>query len=70
MTLEHVYFLSQIIAAVAVVVSISYLARQVAQSEQVQRAFMQQGRADRVSSTALALAQPELARIWHKGLSP
>jgi len=70
MTLEHVYLLSQIIAAVAVVVSISYLARQVAQSEQVQRAFMQQGRADRVSSTALALAQPELARIWHKGLSP
>ena len=69
MTLEHVFFLSQTIAAVAVVVSIVYLAREVRQSERVQRAIMQQGRADRVSKTSLTMAHPDLARIWQKALS-
>ncbi len=69
MTLEHAFFLSQTIAAEAVVISIIYLARQVNQAERVQRAIMQQGRADRTSKAALAMAHPEMARIWQKGLS-
>jgi hypothetical protein len=69
MTLEQIFFISQTIAAVAVVASIIYLAREVSQSERVQRATMQQGRADRASKAALATASPELARIWQKGTS-
>jgi hypothetical protein len=69
MTLEQVFFASQSIAAVAVVASILYLAREVRQSERVQRATMQQGRADRASKASLAIAGAELARIWQIGLS-
>jgi len=69
MTLEEVFFVSQTVAAVAVVASIVYLAREVRQSERVQRATMQQGRADRVSTAALAIAHPELAGIWMRGTS-
>jgi hypothetical protein len=70
MTLEQVFFVTQSIAAAAVVASILYLAREVRQSERVQRATMQQGRADRASTAALTVATAELARIWQKGLSP
>jgi 2-oxo-4-hydroxy-4-carboxy--5-ureidoimidazoline (OHCU) decarboxylase len=66
MTLEQTFFLSQTIAAAAVVISIIYLARQVNQAERVQRAIMQQGRADRSSKASLTTAHPELARIWQK----
>lgn len=69
MTLEQVFFVSQSIAAAAVVASILYLAREVRQSERVQRATMQQGRADRASKASLTIASAELARIWQKGLS-
>jgi len=70
MTLEQVFFVSQSIAAAAVVASILYLAREVRQSERVQRATMQQGRADRASNASLTIASAELARIWQKALSP
>lgn len=69
MTLEQTFFLSQTIAAAAVVISIIYLARQVIQAERVQRAIMQQGRADRTSQASLTMAHPDMARIWQKGLS-
>lgn len=70
MTLEEVFFVSQTIAAAAVVASIVYLAREVRQSERVQRATMQQGRADRVSKNSMnAAAHPGLAVVWQKGLS-
>lgn len=69
MTLEQLFFISQTVAAAAVVASIIYLAREVRQSERVQRANMQQGRANRVSTTALTMANPDLARVWQKGLS-
>jgi hypothetical protein len=70
MTLEQVFFVSQSIAAAAVVASILYLAREVRQSERVQRAIMQQGRADRASNASLTIATAELARIWQEALSP
>lgn len=67
MSLEHIFYLSQSIAAVAVIASLLYLAQQVRQAERVQRATMQQGRADRTSQASLATANPELARIFQKG---
>jgi hypothetical protein len=70
MTLEQVFFISQSIAAAAVVASILYLAREVRQSERVQRATMQQGRADRAAHSSLTIASAELSRIWQKALSP
>ncbi len=69
MSLENIFYLSQSIASVAVVGSLIYLALQVRYAERSQRGIMQQGRADRTSSAALALADPELARVWSKGLS-
>ena len=69
MSLEHIFYLSQSIAAVAVIASLLYLAQQVRQAERVQRATMQQGRADRTSQAALATANPELARVFQKGAS-
>ena len=67
MSLEQVFYVSQSIAAVAVIASLLYLAQQVRQAERVQRATMQQGRADRTSQASLAAANPELARVFQKG---
>jgi hypothetical protein len=69
MSLEHIFYLSQSVAAVAVIASLLYLAQQVRQAERVQRATMQQGRADRTSEAALAVANPELARVLQKGIA-
>jgi hypothetical protein len=69
MSLEEIFYISQTAAAVAVVTSLIYLALQVRQAERIQRAIMQQGRADRASQGALALADPELARVFRHGMS-
>jgi hypothetical protein len=69
MSLEDIFYVSQSIAAVAVIASILYLARQVRQADRVQRATMQQGRADRAAFNAMALANPELARVFRKGVA-
>ena len=69
MSLEQIFYVSQTIAAVAVIASLIYLAMQVRQAERVQRATMQQGRADRTSQASLALANPDLARVLQKGMA-
>jgi len=69
MSLEHIFYVSQSIAAVAVIASLLYLAQQVRQAERVQRATMQQGRADRTSQAALAVASSELVRVLQKGMA-
>jgi hypothetical protein len=69
MTLADVANLSQIVAAVAVVASLIYLAVQVGQTERNQRAMIQQGRADRASGGAMALASPEMATVFRKGMT-
>jgi len=69
MSLEQIFYLSQSIAAFAVLASLLYLAQQVRQAERVQRATMQQGRADRTSQTSLAAANPELACVLQKGMA-
>ena len=63
MSLEHIFYVSQSIAAVAVIASLLYLSQQVRQSERVQRATMQQARADRITQATLALADPKLACV-------
>lgn len=68
-SLENIFYLSQSVAAVAVIASLLYLAQQVRQAERVQRATMQQGRADRTSQAALAVADPALARVLQKGMA-
>ena len=67
MSLEDIFYLSQSIASVAVVGSLIYLGLQVRSTERSQRAIMQQGRADRTSHGSIAIASPELARVFHKG---
>jgi hypothetical protein len=67
-TLEEIFYLSQSIASVAVVGSLIYLGLQVRASDRAQRSIMQQGRADRVSKAWLAMASPELAIVWQKGM--
>ena len=68
MSLADFANLSQIIAAIAVVASLIYLAVQVGQSERNQRAMIQQGRADRASGGAMAIAAPGMATIFRKGM--
>lgn len=67
MSLEDIFYLSQSVASVAVIGSLIYLGLQVRSAERSQRAIMQQGRADRTSHGAIAIASPELARVFHKG---
>ncbi len=67
MTLETIFYASQIVASVAVVGSLIYVGLQVRYAERSQRGLMQQARADRVSQASLTVADPALARIWMKG---
>jgi hypothetical protein len=67
--LEQIFYVSQSVAALAVVASIIYLAQQVRQSERIQRAMVQQGRADRAAHRSMVMASPELAGIVQRGMS-
>jgi hypothetical protein len=69
MSLEQIFYMSQSVAAVAVVASIVYLALQVRQSERIQRAMVQQGRADRASHRAMIMASPDLAEVVQRGMA-
>lgn len=69
MTLEHVFYISQIIASVAVVGSLIYVGFQVRYAERSQRGLMQQARADRTSIGSLTVASPELASVWLKAMA-
>jgi hypothetical protein len=66
MTLEQISYLSQTVAAAAVVVSIVYLAIQVRQTERNQRALMQQARTERGMVLAASMEAPHFADIWVK----
>jgi len=68
LTLEHVFEVSQVAASLAVVSSLIYLGLQVRNADRSQRAMMQQGRANRMTTTFMALASPELSSVWQKGM--
>jgi hypothetical protein len=66
MTLEQISYLSQTIAAFAVVVSLIYLAVQVRQTERNQRAMMQQVRTDRGITLSKCFTEPSMAGLMTK----
>lgn len=60
MTLEDTYFVSQIIAAIAIVASLIFVGVQLRQAERTQRAAMHQGRTQRGMDMALRSAEPAM----------
>ena len=60
MTLEEMYFVSQIVAAVAIVGSLIFVGIQLRQSERTQRAAMHQGRTQRGMDMALRTTDADL----------
>lgn len=56
-----------LVNCVIVLVSVFYLWRQLRQNELNQQALIQQGRAARISSLALQMAQMDVAGAWEKG---
>jgi hypothetical protein len=68
MTLSDMATVGSIVSSVALTISLVYVALQVRQAEKNQRGLMQQGRANRLTSDLMQLADPELASIWVRGL--
>jgi hypothetical protein len=60
MTLEDIYFISQIIAAIAIVASLIFVGLQIRQSDRIQRAVMHQARADRIIGVFRNAAEPHM----------
>ena len=69
MTLESAYYISQMITAVAVVVSLIYLAIQVRQAERNQRVLVRLTRAERGLSISAGLQEPYMAGAWEKAMA-
>ena len=69
MTLEEIYYASQIIAAVAVIASIVYLALQTRQAGRSSRAVMHENRAATVLRHIDKITDTEFHPIWVKGNS-
>jgi hypothetical protein len=70
MNLEDAYFISQIIAAIAIVASLIFVGVQLRQSDKTQRAAIHQARTDRVMSVFALMAQPNVvslsAKVTHR----
>lgn len=67
MTLSDFATLTTAISGIAVTASLVYLAIQTHQNSKHTRALLQQGQADRVVSTLVAFANPDLAEAWIAG---
>ena len=67
MSLESIYYVSQIVSVVVVIASLVYLSLQVRQTERNQRALIQQGRANRVSDAVMRTSEPDISALFHKG---
>jgi len=67
MTLEHISELSQAIAAVAVLISLIYLALQTRLSAKSQRAMVHGARAEWVESVVHRIGHPDFADVWRAG---
>lgn len=66
MTLEDFYFVSQIVAAVALVASLIFVGLQVRQADKTQRAVMHGVRADRLLSIGNLSLQPHISSLMEK----
>lgn len=69
MTLEQISYLSQSIAAIAVVASLVFVGAQIRQSEKTQRAVMHDNRLRQIRETSLHLASPGVTDSYIKGSS-
>lgn len=67
MTLEELYFISQTIAAVAVIASLVYLSLQTRQAARNTRAVMHENRAASVVHFIDTVTAPEFQPLWTKG---
>ena len=67
MTLSDFATLSTSISGVAVTASLIYLAMQTHQNTKHTKALLQQGQSDRVVTTLVAMANPDLATAWITG---
>ncbi len=67
MTLEQISYLSQSIAAVAVIASLVFVGVQIRQSEKTQRAVMHDNRLRQIRETSLHLASPGVTDGFIKG---
>ncbi len=68
MTLEQVFYTSQIIAAAALVGSLIYLALQTRQAALNQRAIMHANREQAVEEISLRIGDPAFGAIWREGV--
>ena len=67
MTLSDFAMLSTAVSGIAVTASLIYLAMQTYQNSKHTKALLQQGQADRVVTTLVAMANPDLAAAWIAG---
>jgi hypothetical protein len=63
MSLEDIYFISQIVAAIALIASLFFVGMQLRQTDKTQRAAMHQARARRQMDLSLRLAEPHNADL-------
>lgn len=65
-TLEQVYYISQIVAAIAIVGSLLFVGVQLLHNERMQRATIHQRRADRIIELMSLIAQPHMSAMLAK----
>ena len=69
MSLADISAIATIVSSIAVVISLIYLSLQIKQAQRNQRALMQQTRTAGITDMNLALADPEIAAAYNKGLA-
>ena len=69
MSLEEVYYVSQVVAAVAIIGSLIYLGVQTQQTSKNQRAMMHQSRVDNIRDIFNKIGDPAFAAIYRAGAS-
>lgn len=69
MSLAYLTSLASAVSAIAVLVSLLLLQRQIRQSEKNQRALIQQGRAGRSAEIAMRLMSTDAAEAYHRCMS-
>src|SRR5579859_3500965 len=66
MTLSNLASIGSLVSGVAVLISLIYLAQQIRQSAQNQRAAVHQGRSVAISDLLIRIAEPSLARTFSR----
>lgn len=69
MSLESIYFISQIIAAISIVASLLFVGVQLRQADKTRRVELIHARASRYMGHIVAEANAENARVWTRGMA-